>query len=382
MGIPLGDYPTSATVQFKWSTQAMGGESITRSTDGTLRIYKGGSTTERTSLAGVTQTEDFDSTTGVHHVTIDLSDNTDAGFYAAGSEYQVVMAGMVIDTKTVNAVLAHFSIERAGGVLALLKTIISGTGVNVTQLAGVTQSLTDLKDFADDGYDPGTNKVQGVVLTDTVTTYTGNTPQTGDSFARIGATGSGLTTLATAANLATAAAFIDTEVASILTAVDTEVAAIKAVTDLLPNGGALSSLATAAALTTLQGFVDTEVAAILAAVDTEVAAIKAVTDLLPNAGALSSLATAASIAALNNVSTANLASAIETALAASRTELGGVPAASASLVAKIEWLFMMLANPMAQTATLQTLRNRADSADVATAVAADDGTTTTRGAFT
>lgn len=59
--------------------------------------------------------------------------------------------------------------------------------VSVTQLAGVAQSLTDLKDFADDGYDPSTNKVQGVVLTDTVTTYTGNTPQTGDAFARLGA---------------------------------------------------------------------------------------------------------------------------------------------------------------------------------------------------
>ena len=47
-------------------------------------------------------------------------------------------------------------------------------------------------------------KVNGVILTDTLTTYTGNTVQTGDSYARIGATGSGLTTLATAANLSTA----------------------------------------------------------------------------------------------------------------------------------------------------------------------------------
>jgi hypothetical protein len=58
---------------------------------------------------------------------------------------------------------------------------------NVTQLGGVAQSLTDLKDFADDGYDPSTNKVQGVVLVDTLTTYTGNTLQTGDSFPRLGA---------------------------------------------------------------------------------------------------------------------------------------------------------------------------------------------------
>jgi hypothetical protein len=44
--------------------------------------------------------------------------------------------------------------------------------VNVTQLGGVTQSATDLKDFADEGYDPATNKVQGVVLCDTTTTNT------------------------------------------------------------------------------------------------------------------------------------------------------------------------------------------------------------------
>lgn len=53
---------------------------------------------------------------------------------------------------------------------------------NPVRLNNVSQSLLDLKDFADDGYDPATNKVQGVVLTDTVTTYTGNTPQTGDNF--------------------------------------------------------------------------------------------------------------------------------------------------------------------------------------------------------
>ncbi|HDZ58618.1 MAG TPA: hypothetical protein ENH47_00955, partial [Ignavibacteriales bacterium] len=33
--------------------------------------------------------------------------------------------------------------------------------VNVTQLSGVAQSLIDLKDFADAGYDPATNKVEG-----------------------------------------------------------------------------------------------------------------------------------------------------------------------------------------------------------------------------
>lgn len=44
--------------------------------------------------------------------------------------------------------------------------------VSLTEIGGVAQSATDLKDFADEGYDPATNKVQGVVLTDTTTTNT------------------------------------------------------------------------------------------------------------------------------------------------------------------------------------------------------------------
>lgn len=57
----------------------------------------------------------------------------------------------------------------------------------------------------------------------TVTTLTGHTAQTGDSFARIGATGSGLTSLATQASVDAVDNFIDTEIA-----------AIKAKTDLIP----------------------------------------------------------------------------------------------------------------------------------------------------
>ncbi len=48
--------------------------------------------------------------------------------------------------------------------------IVQASGVvaaNTTQLGGVTQSLTDLKDFADAGYNPATDKVTGVLLADT-----------------------------------------------------------------------------------------------------------------------------------------------------------------------------------------------------------------------
>jgi hypothetical protein len=43
---------------------------------------------------------------------------------------------------------------------------------NLVQMGGVVQSATDLKDFADAGYDPATNKVEGVKTVDTTTTNT------------------------------------------------------------------------------------------------------------------------------------------------------------------------------------------------------------------
>lgn len=150
--VHLGDFPVNAILDFKWNTQGLDGASITRATDGTLKIYKNNSTTERSSAAGITDTEDFDARTGVHHCRIDLSDNTDAGFYAAGNEYQVEITGAVIDGKTVNAVIAHFSIERANGVLARLKReVIDGTVGDASPAAGDFDAAAGLSS-SDDFY--------------------------------------------------------------------------------------------------------------------------------------------------------------------------------------------------------------------------------------
>lgn len=104
-----------------------------------------------------------------------------ANGFEKGKSYAIYIAA------TVNSVAGatHHTLQIEAEVDA--NTVSPVVSANVTQLGGVAQSLTDLKDFADDGYDPATNKVQGVVLTDTLTTYTGNTPQTGDSFTRLGA---------------------------------------------------------------------------------------------------------------------------------------------------------------------------------------------------
>lgn len=59
-------------------------------------------------------------------------------------------------------------------------------------------------------------------------------------------------------------------------------------------------------------------------------------------------------------------------------EVSGVPAATSSLKDKINWLFALARNKINQTSSTQTLRNDADSGNIATASVSDDGTTATR----
>ena len=110
----LGDYSEDSTVYFCWSTFNKNGASVTRSTNGTIQVYKDDGTGQST--AGITDTEDFDSLTGIHNCKIDLSSDA---FYAVGHDYSVVLAGATIDGETVNVTLAMFSIENrfAGSLL-------------------------------------------------------------------------------------------------------------------------------------------------------------------------------------------------------------------------------------------------------------------------
>jgi hypothetical protein len=82
-----------------------------------IEIYKDGSVTQRASDAGYTLLDtdgiDFDSITGIHGFSIDLSDNTDASFYTVGSWYHVVVSSVTIDAQTVNFIAAAFRIVSA-----------------------------------------------------------------------------------------------------------------------------------------------------------------------------------------------------------------------------------------------------------------------------
>lgn len=120
------------------------------------------------------------------------------------------------------------------------------------EILGVAQSATDLKDFADDGYDPITNKVQGVVLVDTLTTYTGNTPQTGDSFARLGVP-AGVSVSADIAAIEAQTDDIGVAGAGLTALGDTRIANLDAT---------VSSRATQTSVDTIDDFLDTEIAAI------------------------------------------------------------------------------------------------------------------------
>lgn len=100
------------------------------------------------------------------------------------------------------------------GVIDANVTKWSGTAVAAVDTAGYPK--VTIKDGTGQGEIATTSgKVDGVVLVDTLTTYTGNTVQTGDAYARIGATGSGLTSLATQSSVNTIDDFLDTEIADI-----------------------------------------------------------------------------------------------------------------------------------------------------------------------
>lgn len=133
----IGDFVVNSTVRYFFGTNASAGASVNRTTAGSIRVYKNTSVTERTSVAGITDTSGFDSVTGLNALSIDLSNNTDAGFYAAGNDYVVVLVGAVIDTQTVNVPLFQFSIENRTSVTrslsagAITSSAIANSAINL-----------------------------------------------------------------------------------------------------------------------------------------------------------------------------------------------------------------------------------------------------------
>ena len=179
-----GDYDTTETVVIPFNTFSSDDPSasvtITNLVAADVEIHKDGGTTQRSSDNGVTVTIDFDTVTGNHIVSIDLSDNSDAGFYAAGSRYQVRVEGTTIDGATINAWVGSFSVG------CTLRPTVNGRTLDVTATgaAGIDWGNIENKTT------PNDLSATDIQLCDTVTTLTGHIVQTGDTYALAnGATG-------------------------------------------------------------------------------------------------------------------------------------------------------------------------------------------------
>lgn len=268
-GFLLDEYPSGSTIYGLFHSFDSNGASITLTglavTD--VEIYKNGSVTQRASDAGYalldTDGIDFDAVTGIHGISIDLADNTDAGFYAVGSYYTVVLASVTIDTRTVNLVLGSFRIMAAEHTTGFaVSTIKDGTGtgeIDTTSggvlVAAIAANAITASAIADNAIDAGALAADCITAAkiadgaiDAATFAAGAINAAAIAADAIGASElaadavteiqAGLSTL-DAAGIRTAvglaSANLDTQLSTIDDFLDTEVAAIKAKTDLIPG---------------------------------------------------------------------------------------------------------------------------------------------------
>lgn len=109
-----GHWQKDAKVVVPFNTNEATGGSVDLATDGTIKVYKDDSTTAKTSSSGIVFTEAAYAT-GVHQITLDTSDNTDAGYWATGSIYHVQLDSANIDGQTVNHMTASFALGQMVG---------------------------------------------------------------------------------------------------------------------------------------------------------------------------------------------------------------------------------------------------------------------------
>ena len=128
--IQMGDYDATETVHIPVNTfdsnDPSASVTVTDLAAGDVEIYKDGSDTQRTGTSGVTVSINFDGGTGAHFINIDLSDNDDAGFYALGSRFSVMLVGITVDAGTLNAWVGSFSMG------CVLRPTTAGRTLDVT----------------------------------------------------------------------------------------------------------------------------------------------------------------------------------------------------------------------------------------------------------
>jgi hypothetical protein len=100
----LGDFALNAIVHCFFNTHKADGTPITLAGTPTMAVYKDDGTTE--TATGAALTVDFDGKTGLHLAKITTTD----AFYAAGHDYQIVIAAGTVDSISVaGSVVGSFS---------------------------------------------------------------------------------------------------------------------------------------------------------------------------------------------------------------------------------------------------------------------------------
>jgi hypothetical protein len=346
----LGDYAPGETVSFLWSSYNASGASVTRATNGTVSVYKDSSDTQTTT--GVTDSEDVDALTGIHRATIATTD----AFYTPGSVFFVVLSGATIDGQSVNAILATFTIGRTG---VLARGTLSGTHSSTTadlgtsapsqDVAGMTLIFPGHKQaFLIDSYSTST----GVA---TFSPATAVTLADGDVWYLVG-TPKASTGAPPAVNV--------TQISGDTTAADNLEAAADGTGYNLGGGSVVAASVTG----NVGGNVAGSVGSVTGAVGSVTGNVGG--NVVGSIGSLAAQAKTDVNVEVNDVLNVDASS-----------ELAAVPAANASLGAKIRWLFVKARNKITQTATTQTVFADDGSTTVATSTVSDNGTTATRGEF-
>ena len=240
----LGDFDAAAVIYGKFATyRPSTGATFTLAGSPALSVYKDNSTTQSTT--GVTLTADFDSVTGFNHFAIDTS--ADGTFYSAGSFFDVVITTGTVDSVSVTgSVVGSFTLRKTAALkpTTAARTLdVSAGGEAGVDWANVGSPTTAVNLSATNiDVDQVVASVSGAVgsVTGAVGSVTGNVG--GNVTGSVGsiATG-GIAAASFAAN-----------------AIDAAALAADAVTEIQ------SGLATAANLATVAGYLDTEIAAILA----------------------------------------------------------------------------------------------------------------------
>jgi len=173
-----------------------------------IEIYKDGSTTQRASDAGYTLLDtdgiDFDGITGIHGFSIDTGDNTDSGFYTVGAWFTVVVSAVTIDSQTVNFIACQFRLMPA-------ETVAGKPKVDTDTFGGTAGTFSGGRPEVNTTHAAGTAWGSGAITAASIAS---------DAITAAKVAADAVTEiqsgLATAANLATVAGYLDTEIAAIL----------------------------------------------------------------------------------------------------------------------------------------------------------------------